>query len=190
MAEDLQFQVKNGLQATDYDTLQGYWATTGPTYYVLARMLWDTEADVDQILDEFYDSFGPMKAVARDYYDYWETFTVGLGNDEQFMGMKRPDRMRAYRTIYSEAVFRKADAILARAKSLLGNASEEERERFHNIELGLQHGRLLVAALADGKTSAGPAGKQLMAFRREIAHRNVVNVYWTISKEMQYRVFD
>jgi Domain of unknown function (DUF4838) len=190
MAEDLDFQVKNGLRATDYDSLQGYWATTGPTYYVLARMLWDTNTDVDEILDEFYDSFGPMKDVAKDYYDYWETFTVRLGNNEKFMNLSRPDRMRAYRTIYSEATFRNADAILGRAKPLLRTASEAEKERFQNIVLGQQHGRLLAAALADGKTSNGPAGKQLMEFRREIAPRNVINVYWTTSKEMRYRVFD
>jgi hypothetical protein len=190
MAEDLQFQVTNGLQATDYDALQGYWATTGPTYYVLARMLWDTDADVDEVLDEFYESFGPMNQVVKDYYDYWEAFTVDLGNDEKFFASKRPDRLRAYPTIYNSSVLRKADAILARAKPLLRDASEEERQRFRNIELGLQHGRLLAAALEDGKSSTGSAGKQLMEFRREIAHRNVINVYWTTSKEKRYRVFE
>lgn len=190
MASDLQFQIKNGLQATDFDALQGYWATTGPTYYVLARMLWDTAADPDQILDEFYDAFGPLREVAKDYFDYWEAFTIRLGDDEKFFGLTRADRLRAYSTIYSEAIFRQADTILARAQVLLPAASDAERERFHNLELGLQHGRLLAAALADGKTSSGPAGKRLMAFRREIAHRNVVNVYWTTSKEMRYRVFE
>ena len=189
MAEDLQFQVKNGLRATDYDALQGYWATTGPTYYVLARMLWDTGADVDQILDEYYDSFGPMKDVVKDYYDYWEKFTVELGNNKRFMGLKRPERLRAYRTIYSENVLRRAEKILARAKPLLQEATKQERKRFENIVLGQQHGRLLAAALADGKTSTGVAGKQLMQFRRKIAPRNVINVYWTTSKEIRYGVF-
>ncbi len=190
VAEDLQFQVQNGLQATDFDALQGYWAATGPTYYVLARMLWDTEADVDEVLAEFYDSFGPFQEVAREYYEYWEKFTVGLGNNKNFFNLKRPDRMRAYSTIYNEAVFRKAEAILNKAKPLAKEATEEERDRFENIVFGLQHGRLLAAALKDGKTSTGLAGKRLMAFRRKIASRNVLNVYWIISKEMRYRVFN
>ena len=50
-------------------------------------------------------------------------------------------------------------------------------------------GRLLADALKDGKTSTGKTGKKLMAFRREIAPRNVINVYWTTSKEIRYRVF-
>jgi len=189
LAEDTKFQVENGLTATDYDCLQGYWATTGPSYYVLARMLWDTDADPDQLLQEFYGAFGPMKGVVKAYFDYWEDFTVRLGNDPKFFGLKRPDRMRAYPTVYSPKVLAKASAILKRAKPLLRKASVEERERFRNVELGLEHGRLLADALKDGKTSSGSAGKKLMAFRREIAPRNVINVYWTTSKEMRYRVF-
>jgi len=190
MAEDLQFQVQNGMRATDYDALQGYWAATGPTYYVLARMLWDTDADVDEVLNEFYESFGPLQEVAKDFYDYWEAFTVDLGNNEAYFGQSRTDRLRAYPTIYNAAVFLKAEAILSRGKHLVRDASDEERERFRNIELGLQHGRLLAAALEDGKTSSGAAGTQLMQFRRDIAPRNVINVYWTTSKEKRYRVLE
>jgi hypothetical protein len=190
LVEDLQFQVKNSLQAVDYDNLQGYWATTGPGYYVLARMLWDTGADPDQVLDEFYASFGPMKESVRAYFGYWEEFTTGLGNDPKFFELRRPDRLRAYFQIYNETVLAKAEAILANAKPLLPQATEEERERFRNVELGLEHGRLLAKALQDGKTSNGPEGDRLMKFRREVAARNVINVYWTTSKEMRYRVFD
>lgn len=190
LAEDLQFQVENGLRATDYDNLQGYWATTGPSYYVLARMLWDTDADPDRVLDELYGSFGPMKEIVTEYFDYWERFTTRLGNDPEFFELKRPDRLRAYSDIYGGAVLARAQTILDKAKQLLPQASEQERERFRNIALGLEHGRLLAQALQDGKTSNGPEGERLMKFRREVAGRNVINVYWTTSKEMRYRVFE
>ncbi len=190
LAEDLKFQIENGLRATDFDCLQGYWATTGPSYYLLARMLWDSGAEADRVLDEFYGAFGPMKPIVEEYFDYWEDFTVRLGNDPEFFGLKRPDRMRAYPDRYNATVLSKARAILAKAKPVLAGATQEERERFRNIELGLEHGSLLVEALRDGKTSSGAAGEKLMAFRRAIAGRNVVNVYWTTSKEMRYRVFD
>jgi hypothetical protein len=190
MAADLKFQVENGLRATDFDCLQGYWATSGPSYYVLARMLWDTDVDPDQLLDEFYTSFGPMKPVVKEYFDYWEQFTERLGNSPQFFELRRPDRMRAYATFYNAAVLSKAQQILGKAKRLLPRATEAEQERFRNITLGLEHGRLLAEALRDGTTSNGVEGQRLMAFRREIASRNVVNVYWTTSKEKRYRVFD
>ena len=190
MAEDLQFQVKNGLRATDFDCLQGYWATTGPSYYVLARMLWDTDADPDAVLAEFYGAFGPMQEAVKEYYEFWETFTTKLGNTPAFFAAKRPDRMHAYPKWYSAAAFAKASAILAKAKPLIAKASKPEVERFRNVLLGLKHGRLLAKALADGKTSTGDAGKEILAFRRQIAHRNVINVYWTTSKEIRYRVFE
>ena len=190
IAEDTRFQIENGLRSTDYDCLQGYWATTGPSYYVLARLLWDTDADTDQLLAEFYDSFGPMSPIVGEYYDYWEDFTVGLGNNPEFFGLRRTERMQAYPKFYTKAILAKAQAILDQAEPLLTNASEQERERFRNVELGLEHGRLMVEALQDGKTSTGATGKALFAFRREIAPRNVVNVYWTTSKEKRYRVFD
>jgi hypothetical protein len=190
LAEDLQFQVKNGLRATDFDNLQGYWATTGPSYYVLARMLWDTDADPKQVLDEFYGSFGPLEQIVKEYFDYWERFTERLGDNPQFFELKRPDRLRAYPAIYHAAVLSQAQRILARTNPALSRATDAERERFRNIELGLEHGRLLAQALQDGKTSNKLEGEKLMSFRREIADRNVVNVYWTTSKEMRYGVFD
>lgn len=190
LAEDLKFQVENGLRATDFDCLQGYWATTGPSYYLLARLLWDTAADPDQVLGEFYQAFGPMEPVIQEYFDYWEDITVRLGNDPGFFGLTRPDRMRAYSKVYGSEVFSQARAILAKAQPFLSQASPEERERFRNVEMGLEHGSLLVESLADGKTSNGAAGEKLMEFRRAIAGRNVVNVYWTTSKEMRYKVFD
>jgi len=190
LAEDLQFQVNNGLRATDFDNLQGYWATTGPSYYVLARMLWDTDAKPDQLLDEFYSSFGLMEACVREYFNYWERFTVDLGNNPQFFELKRPDRLCAYPKSYTPEVLSGAQAILDKAKNMLPQATKDQQERFRNIQLGLQHGRLLVDALRDGKTSNGPEGQALLTFRREIASRNVVNVYWTTSKEKRYRVFE
>lgn len=190
IAADTRFQIENGLQATDYDCLQGYWATTGPSYYVLARMLWDTETDPEKILAEFYDAFGPLEPIAREYFEYWEDFTTRLGDDPAFFGLRRTERMQAYPQYYSDAVLSGGREILDRGERLLAEASEDERERLVNLQLGLEHGRLMVAALKDGKTSNGVEGKRLFEFRRKIAPRNVVNVYWTTSKEIRYRVFD
>lgn len=190
MAADLQFQVKNGLRATDYDNLQGYWATSGPSYYVLARMLWDTDADPERVVDEFYESFGPMKAIVKEYYDYWEEYTERLGHSPKFFDLTRADRLRAYPAIYNDAVISSARRILDKARRLVMQAAPEEQDRFRNVELGLEHGMLLAKALQDGKTSNGPEGKKLFEFRRSVAKRNVINFYWTTSKEMRYRVFE
>lgn len=189
IAEDTRFQVKNGMRATDYDCSQGLWAVSGPTYYVLARTLWDTDADIEQLLDEFYSGFGVMEPVVREYYTYWESFTTALTQHPKFKDQRRPDRMRAYPELYTGDVFSKAYAILKKGRPMLGNAPKSERERFRNVLLGLKHGRLLVAALKEGQINEGEEGRALMEFRREIAPRNVINVYWTTYKEIRYRLF-
>jgi len=189
LAEDTRFQLANGMRATDYDCVQGLWATSGPSYYVLSRMLWDTDADIDHLLDEFYSAFGPLAHVVREYFDYWETFTRKLASHPKFAGQRRPDRLRAYPELYA-ASLDEGYEILRKARSLWKEAAEADRERFRNILLGHKHGRLLVDALASGATGKGEAGRALLDFRREIAARNVVNVYWTTYKEIRYRVFE
>jgi hypothetical protein len=188
LAEDFRFQVANGLRATDFDCLQGYWATTGPSYYLLARLLWDTDEDPDQILDEFYGAFGPMAPVVKEYFADWEDYSTRLGDNPEYARLNRTDRLKAYPTFYTDAVLAGARKVLDKARPLLDKATPEERERFQNIELGLEHGQLLVKALRDGKTSNGSEGTALLDFRRQIASRNVINVYWTTSKEIRYRV--
>jgi len=50
------------------------WAAGGPRMYVLAHVLWDTQADVDELLDRYMRrAFGPAAGPhVRDYFDRWE----------------------------------------------------------------------------------------------------------------------
>ena len=41
LAEDLIFTGKHGLAATDFDSNVAHYQAVGPTYYLLARALWD-----------------------------------------------------------------------------------------------------------------------------------------------------
>jgi hypothetical protein len=190
LAEDFRFQVENGMRATDFDCLQGHWATTGPTYYVLARLLWDTNAEVERLLDEFYSAFGPLKPVVKEYFDYWEAFTLRLTDDPNFRDRTRVEKKQSYPALYPQSAFTGARAILDKAKLLQAQSATEDRERFHNLELGLDHAELMVEALKSGKLLAGEAGRKLMVLRREIAARNVVNVYWLTHREKEYRLFE
>jgi hypothetical protein len=45
----------------------------GPTYYVLARALWDPKnANVSALLSEYYSAFGGAAQDMRLYHEYWE----------------------------------------------------------------------------------------------------------------------
>ena len=49
----------------------------GPTYYVLARLLWSPGTlSVDDLLSEYYEGFGPARDEVRAYWEFWETFTM------------------------------------------------------------------------------------------------------------------
>ena len=191
MAADFRFQVENGLRATDYDCLQGLWAASGPSYYVQARLLWDTDADVEDLLNEFYSAFGPLAPAVRQYYEYWERFTASLPTHPEIKGRNRTQRIQAFPNVYTHEVMDRAWKILKKAEPLVKQASDEQRQLLHNVILGHRHARLLVAALREnGKTGTGEAGKKLLEFRRNIAPRNVLNVYWITANEMRYRVFE
>ncbi len=47
-----------------------FWATQNPGMYVAAKLLWDHTADVDAIVDEFYEKFyGPASEPMRAYHE-------------------------------------------------------------------------------------------------------------------------
>lgn len=187
--DDWRFLLVNKLLATDFDCLKGYWATTGPTYYFLARLQWDTGEDIDRLMDEYCEAFGPAAVTVREYFDYWENFTSSLKENEQFMSSRREARIQLYPAIYTPEAIARGQAILDDARTALKGAEPEFIDRVRNLELGLEHTRLLVAALSDGIISNGPEGSTLMAFRRENAARNVVNPYFITWFEMSHRLF-
>ena len=53
LAEDLRHFAEHRLLGTDFDSCMHNWATEGLNYYVLARLLWDPDADVDAMLDDY-----------------------------------------------------------------------------------------------------------------------------------------
>ncbi len=69
------FAQSHNMVGFDSDSLMGYWATQGPMYYVIARLMVHPEMSVDDILKEYCSAFGSAAADIRDYLDYWEDFT-------------------------------------------------------------------------------------------------------------------
>ena len=66
------------MMGTDFDSCTHNWATQGLNYYIVARLHWNPEQDVDVIVDDFCKSgFGPAAKSVRQYFDLLE----GLLND-------------------------------------------------------------------------------------------------------------
>lgn len=77
LTSDLVFTAKHGLAATDFDSNVAHYQAVGPTYYLLARALWDpVNANASALLTEFYSGYGGAAENMRDYFDYWQEFTT------------------------------------------------------------------------------------------------------------------
>lgn len=69
LADDLQNFAHNGLVGTDFDSIMHNWATEGLNYYVLSKLLWDPDQDVDAILSDYCQSgFGPAAETVKRYF--------------------------------------------------------------------------------------------------------------------------
>lgn len=76
LAEDLRTFAHHSLVGTDFDSCMHHWATEGVNYYVLARLLWDPDANVDAILDDYcHAGFGGAAREVRRYLARIEELT-------------------------------------------------------------------------------------------------------------------
>jgi len=59
LAQDIRHMAERGLVSTDFDACMQNWSTQGLTYYVLAKLLWNPNLDVDAEIDTFcHSGFG------------------------------------------------------------------------------------------------------------------------------------
>jgi len=73
-AEHIRFAEKNGVRAI-YCEAYPFWAWCGPMNYVSARLQWDVNEDVEQILTEFHqDCFKEVARQMRAYHDTCEKY--------------------------------------------------------------------------------------------------------------------
>jgi len=196
IASDFQFCAKDGVESTDFDALLGSWGMCGPMCYVLARLHWNTGQTIEKLVDEYYEGFGPMGRVAREYFDYWERFTAekwsapGVAERVKELSPTSGARGRVLvgPEIYTPEALAAGQAILDKSKETLGKASPEERTRFENLEMGLKHSALTMDVLRGATKlsnymNADIEGfcanqRKLMETRRRMLGRGVDNVYW------------
>jgi hypothetical protein len=56
LAPDIQHMAARGLVGTDFDACMHNWATQGLNYYILAKLLWNPNLDVDAEIDSYCQS--------------------------------------------------------------------------------------------------------------------------------------
>jgi hypothetical protein len=145
-ADDFQHMYRNGMIATDYDSLTGHWSTQGPNLYLLMRLHTRPDAKADDLLAEYYSAFGPAASQVKAYFDYWEKYTM----DSRPVIFKAFDYRESSRwrvwakaanTIFPEECFAPGESILEKALvEATGNAEATARVKF--LQNGLTHAKL------------------------------------------------
>jgi hypothetical protein len=197
MGDDLEMLISNGMVATDFDTLNGHWSTTAPTYYVLGRMHWDTDAGVENLFDEWCGAFGPAAAPIKEYFDMWEkAYLDRMTGDEAAKVLEKADKERGLRVWKSVGLvltpedFAKAHDLLDEARALAGPTGDADLlQRIHVLETGLRHGELMVqsAKFSIEKnfyeedinfTEHWPLVQEIFKVRDELARLHAHDVLW------------
>jgi len=186
-AEEFQTEAANGMMATDFDSLNGQWATQGTNLYALMRLHTRPQKDIEELLGEYYSGFGPAADRVREYFDYWEGHVTALralpeyADTNSLVNWSRY-AMAAHRLFPEEALDEGA-AILAEAAALV-DGQEPYAARVQFLQTGLEHARLCarvarLVAGADAESSpfaASRAVTDLADYRREIEGTGVSNL--------------
>ena len=177
-AADFQHEARNGMVATDFDSLTGHWATQGPNLYLLLRLHTRPGASADALLAEYYSAFGAAAADVKAYFDHWERYTM---DHRPLIKAAFEDRAasrwrtwaKAAPAVFPPECFAAGEALLARAaKAAQGDREAAARVAF--LQAGLQHAKLS-GQVARALTLADPAStpergagvlRELLRFRR------------------------
>lgn len=186
-ADDFRHAAREGMVATDFDSLTGQWSTQGPSLYLLMRLHTRPEAAADDLLSEYYAGFGPAAPDVKAYFDYWERFTTGKQPQlnplfEQLEASRWRTWARAAHAVYPPECFAPVEAILDRARAAAA-PDPEAASRVEFLRKGLQHARLCAKAagvLSLSRPEAPEAERakvlhELMTFRRRVEREGIAN---------------
>jgi len=80
-AEDFRYLAHHSMWGTDFDSCTHNWATQGLNYYVVARLHWNPDQNVDAIIDDYCRTgFGGAAKTVRRYFDILEAITNELAS--------------------------------------------------------------------------------------------------------------
>ncbi|HWL51784.1 MAG TPA: DUF4838 domain-containing protein [Chthoniobacteraceae bacterium] len=112
------------------------WGTQALNYYVLTNMMWNPEAEVEEILAEFYDCFGPAKEAVRAYFDLLEKRVAEVWREENPGSSWRKNASIYGRTFNPEVMARAAAHLEEAARRARGDAALEAR--IADLKLGCE----------------------------------------------------
>lgn len=195
MIDQMDFFFKNGCIGTDFDARVGQWSAQGATMYALLRKQKDTDKSAGQLLQEYYNAFGPASRFVKAYFDFWEAHTtVNSVLLPDVMERNRATNLltyaRAAQELYPQSAFDKAAEILKAAEtSVTGDNVLTGRVRY--LQLGLTHAnkaRNVSAIFADKSATIAEqraALRDLALFRQSTEDLDVANYSQSAADELR-----
>lgn len=166
-ADYIKFAFENRMIAFSKDTLMGYWATQGLTYYVVARTVANPQLEVEDIISEYTSAFGSAENKIREYLEYWMEVSqkINFAGAVSIHSSETSEQSSLYQEMATRHGFGRSiltgsfrgipylyeDEILNPAEQLLKEAYElaaadvenpEVRKRVEFLQSGLQEFRL------------------------------------------------
>ncbi len=177
--KDFRYLADHSMMGTDFDSCCHNWATQGLNYYVVARLHWNPEQDVDAIIDDFCQAgFRSAAKSVRRYFDGLEA----LMDDAALKKEKAT-------TVFNAQALAKLRKELQRARQEAGN-DRAVAKRITFLETGLRWTEIEVAAhafLADPAKADKAAAKKVLderfafmrqTFRESPLALNVAYISW------------
>jgi hypothetical protein len=192
--DHFQLAVKNGVYATHYDSLHGFWQANGVADYVLARLHRNPSASFDSLMNEYCSAFGAAAPEMKEYFNYWRiNLFEKLMKDASAISKAgtyghygRGILQEFIKKYYTAADFDKTDAILEVASKK--DLNEFQRGILKKYQIANRHGRLIFEAVTSKGLARTKKGAELFKFRA--ANRDNLDMAWDSLTELEYSLGD
>jgi len=180
-ADFFDFIWKHGLSGIDMDSITGYWATQGPNYYLVARLMTRPDLTVEDILTEYTSAFGAAAPKILEYLAYWQKlsseykfgapdgkFAALIQEGKIAAGVSGRSSRHALPYLYSEEIVAPAYALLTEAQKLVADSDIEALERVKFLKAGLDELRATRELVTlSGRAKTNPSSAALTEFKRQ-----------------------
>ena len=160
--KDFRYLADHGMMGTDFDSCCHNWATQGLNYYVVARLHWNPDQDVDALVDDYCKAgFGPAAKSVRKYFD-------GL---EALMNEAATTKAKPTAVFQPKALDKLRDELEQARRDAVNDATVAKRIAF--LEIGLRWTEIEARAhafLADTAPDKA-AAKRVLDERDALMHR-------------------
>ncbi len=168
IANAMKYGHRNGADGL-YTEAYPSWGLQGPSHWIVARLAWDINQDVDQLMDQYCrDLFGPAASSMRAYFDLceksWNGAEVPFASLKQYEAYPLPVRKALQKHLDEAMALTQSDPVMLERVSFFHKAFGFSQRMADAYEQGIKGEEAYdkgdiagaLAALADPSSDADP----------------------------------